>query len=50
MFYSTHVINSGTFQDRTAYQLKQGHLPTPGKLPILELKNNNIHIWDAYGN
>jgi len=46
--FSTYVINSGTFQDKTAYQLKQGHLPTPGKVPILEIKTGKMHIWDGY--
>ncbi len=33
------LINSGTFQDQTTFQLKQGHVPTPGEIPILELKH-----------
>ena len=36
------VINSGTFQDQTPYQLKQGHIPTPGEVPILELRSKKL--------
>ncbi|MEM4296081.1 MAG: metallophosphoesterase [Candidatus Anstonellales archaeon] len=48
-YFSTFLVNSGTFQDRTAYQLKQGHLPTPGKIPILELKTMKFSLWDLHG-
>jgi len=36
------VINSGTFQDQTPYQLKQGHIPTPGEVPVLELREKRL--------
>lgn len=42
-FYrGTHVINSGTFQDITDNQLKQGHTPTPGIVPILSLRTGDV--------
>ena len=31
------VVNSGTWQATTSYQLKRGITPTPGKLPVLDL-------------
>ena len=49
-YLATYVVNSGTFQDRTLYQIKQGHLPTPGKIPIFELKTNKFSVIDLYGN
>jgi len=36
------IINSGTFQDQTPYQLKQGHVPTPGEVPVLELREKRL--------
>ncbi len=44
--YSTyrgiHIINSGTFQERTDFQIKQGHVPTPGIVPILLMQTGEI--------
>ncbi|MCX8197039.1 MAG: DNA-directed DNA polymerase II small subunit [Candidatus Micrarchaeota archaeon] len=37
------LINSGTFQDRTEYQVKLGHVPTPCVVPILETKSGRVH-------
>ncbi|MFH0986828.1 MAG: DNA-directed DNA polymerase II small subunit [Candidatus Micrarchaeota archaeon] len=37
-------INSGTFQQITPYQVKQGHKPTPGIVPVVELKNGKIRV------
>src|SRR3989338_5631327 len=42
-FYrGTTVINNSTFQARTAYQVKLGHIPTPGIIPIINLKTRKI--------
>ncbi|HIE33783.1 MAG TPA: DNA polymerase II small subunit, partial [Candidatus Altiarchaeales archaeon] len=38
------VINSGTFQARTKYQEEQGHIPTPGRVPIMNLQNHEVSI------
>jgi DNA polymerase II small subunit len=38
-YHGTLVINSGTWQDRTEYQIKQGHMPTPCVLPVYETKS-----------
>lgn len=37
--HGTLLINSGTWQGRTAYQIKQGHIPTPALLPVYETKS-----------
>ncbi len=44
--YSTYrgtlLINSGTFQAQTEYQIKQGHVPTPGEVPVYNLKTAKL--------
>ncbi|MEM3075671.1 MAG: DNA-directed DNA polymerase II small subunit [Candidatus Bilamarchaeaceae archaeon] len=40
------LINSGTFQARTEYQIKQGHVPTPGFVPVYELKTGRLRTLD----
>jgi len=42
----TVVINSGTFQGQTDFQIKQGHVPTPGLVPIYELKYSRLRTLD----
>lgn len=41
-YRGTLLINSGTFQDRTDFQIKMGHIPTPCITPILELKTQQL--------
>jgi DNA polymerase II small subunit len=44
-YRGTLVVNSGTFQDRTDFQIKMGHIPSPCVVPILELKSQQLsHI------
>lgn len=45
-YRGTVVINSGTFQDRTEYQIKQGHVPTPAIVPVYELKYGRLKSMD----
>ncbi|NYZ77641.1 DNA-directed DNA polymerase II small subunit [Candidatus Micrarchaeota archaeon] len=45
-YRSTLVINSGTFQSRTEYQIKQGHVPTPALVPVYELKTGKLRTLD----
>jgi DNA polymerase II small subunit len=45
-YRGTLVINSGTFQDRTDFQIKQGHIPTPALVPVYEMKYNRLHTLD----
>ena len=41
-YRGTTVINSGTWQARTAYQLKLGHVPSPGIVPIVDLSTGRV--------
>ncbi|MBI4052452.1 MAG: metallophosphoesterase [Candidatus Diapherotrites archaeon] len=41
-YHGTTVLNSGTFQGRTAFQVKQGHVPTPGIVPVIDLSTRKI--------
>ena len=41
-YRGTTVINSGTWQARTEYQVKLGHNPTPGIVPVFEMKTGKI--------
>jgi len=41
-YRGTTVINSGTWQARTDYQVKLGHVPTPGIVPIYDMKTGKI--------
>lgn len=45
-YRGTHLINSATFQDRTNYQIEQGHVPTPGIVGILEMKSSTYKTID----
>ncbi|MCM8764413.1 MAG: DNA-directed DNA polymerase II small subunit, partial [Candidatus Omnitrophica bacterium] len=38
------TINSGCFQDKTEFQLKLGHTPTPGRVPVFNLQTNHAKI------
>ncbi len=41
-YRGTLLLNSGTFQERTDFQVRMGHVPTPGIVPILELKDQRL--------
>jgi len=43
-YKGTVVINSGTWQDQTDFQLRQGHTPSPCVLPILDLRSGRINV------
>jgi len=45
-YRGTLLINSGTFQARTEFQIKQGHIPTPGLVPVYEMKNGRLKTLD----
>jgi DNA polymerase II small subunit len=38
------IINSGTWQAQTDFQQQQGHIPTPCKVPILNLSSMNLKV------
>ena len=40
------VINSGTWQARTEFQVKQGHMPSPCILPTYDLRRGEITVMD----
>lgn len=46
LYRNTLLINSGTFQDRTQFQIRQGHIPTPGLVPVYELKHARLRTLD----
>ena len=50
LYRGTLLINSGTFQERTDYQVKIGHVPTPGMVPVLEAKTGRLNVWNARDN
>ncbi len=41
-YRGTLIINNGTWQNRTDFQVSKGHTPTPGVVPVLELKTMKI--------
>ncbi len=45
-YHGTLVLNSGTWQARTTFQIKQGHIPTPAILPVYEGKSRNLTLID----
>ena len=44
-YHGTQVINSGTWQARTSYQVKLGHMPTPAQLPVYNTKTGQL--WNV---
>lgn len=45
-YRGTLLINSGTWQGQTEYQEKMGLVPTPGIVPIVDLKNFRVMPLD----
>jgi len=43
------LINSGTWQSRTEFQVKQGHIPSPCILPIYDLHRGEISVVNFEG-
>lgn len=41
-YRGTTVMNSSTWQSQTDYQIKQGHIPTPGIVPVVDLKDRQV--------
>ncbi len=41
-YHGTQIINSGTWQSRTSYQVKLGHLPTPAVLPVYDAAEGSV--------
>ena len=45
-YHGTLIVNSGTWQARTSYQIKLGHMPTPAVLPIYNTKTMELFNVD----
>lgn len=45
-YHGTTVINSGTWQEKTEYQIKQGHIVTPCLLPLYDLQTGVVKTLD----
>lgn len=45
-YRGTLLINSGTFQAQTDFQVKQGHIPSPGQVYVYEAKLGKINRVD----
>ena len=43
-YRGVRVINSGTWQARTKYQEELGHMPTPARVPIINLQNHEVSV------
>lgn len=43
-YRGTTIINSGTWQDTTEYQIKQGHVPTPCQLPVYNMRSGSLSV------
>lgn len=42
LYRGTLLLNSGTFQARTEFQVKMGHVPSPCIVPVLEAANGKL--------
>lgn len=49
LYRGTLLVNSGTFQDRTDFQVRMGHMPTPGIVPVLETKTGKLNHLSFMG-
>ena len=45
-YHGTLIVNSGTWQARTSYQIKLGHMPTPAVLPVYNTKTMELYNVD----
>lgn len=45
-YHGTLIVNGGTWQGRTGYQIKLGHVPTPALLPVYEAKSMQLSSVD----
>jgi DNA polymerase II small subunit len=48
-YHGTKIVNSGTWQSRTPYQIKQGHIPIPALLTVYEMKSMRMNTVDFAG-
>lgn len=45
-YHGTALVNSGTWQARTSYQIKQGHIPTPALLSVYDARTATMSLVD----
>ena len=45
-YHGTKIVNSGTWQSRTSFQIKQGHIPIPALLTVYETKSTRMNAVD----
>ncbi|MCL4364828.1 DNA-directed DNA polymerase II small subunit [Candidatus Marsarchaeota archaeon] len=45
-YHGTIIVNSGTWQSRTSYQVSKGHIPTPALLPVYDAHNQSMTAVD----
>ena len=46
IYRGVRILNSGAWQAQTTFQKMVGHVPTPCKLPILDLQEDKLQIID----
>ncbi len=44
--HGTLIVNSGTWQGRTGFQVRMGHVPTPAVMPVYEAKSMQLQAVD----
>lgn len=44
VYHGVRIINSGTWQARTKYQEELGHIPTPARVPVMNLQNYEVSV------
>ncbi len=45
-YHGVSIVNSGTWQARTDFQIRQGHIPSPCVLPVYEAKKQAFSLVD----
>ncbi|MCX6778256.1 MAG: DNA-directed DNA polymerase II small subunit [Candidatus Micrarchaeota archaeon] len=48
-YRGTTIINSGTWQAQTDYQVRQGHVPSPCIMPVYELRTGKMNFMNFAG-
>ncbi len=48
-YHGTIIVNSGTWQARTSYQVSKGHIPTPAILPVYDARSQSMNAIDFNG-
>jgi DNA polymerase II small subunit len=45
-YRGTLIVNSGAWQSQTDYQQRMGLIPTPGRLPVVNLQTLKLGVTD----